>query len=202
MEKEIFSQFQMNDLKGSDISSSDLEAVRKEEQKMKRESTLLSGVGLVTLITGVAIFALVNFALPIGFMDLLPILTGLGIAGSIFGFIRIMRRVFKGKTLDLPSLKIKRKSMSGVMESSSEKPFTETTYIPKKLGKSIRSKVFAGVAGGMAEYAGISPILMRMIFIFALFFSGGFATLAYLILAIFMPTNREPEAPSKLRSYN
>jgi phage shock protein C len=56
----------------------------------------------------------------------------------------------------------------------------------KRLYKSRKNKVFAGVCGGIAEYFDIDPVLVRLIFILFLFI-GGSAIIAYIIGAIIMP---------------
>jgi len=55
----------------------------------------------------------------------------------------------------------------------------------KKLYRSRTNKVFGGVAGGVAEYFDIDPIIVRLLFI-GLFFSCAFF-LVYLIAWIFVP---------------
>lgn len=60
----------------------------------------------------------------------------------------------------------------------------------KRLYRSQKNKVIAGVAGGLAEYFDIDPIIMRLV-LFALFFSGG-VLLAYVAAWIFVPL--APEA--------
>ena len=63
----------------------------------------------------------------------------------------------------------------------------------KRLTKSKNKKLF-GVAGGLAEYFGVDPLLMRaLIFIFALGF--GVVAVGYIILVIWMPKPEEDEAP-------
>lgn len=56
----------------------------------------------------------------------------------------------------------------------------------KKLYRSRNDRMLAGVAGGLAEYFGIDPVLMRVIFILV-FFLGGGGLLAYIILWIVVP---------------
>ena len=56
----------------------------------------------------------------------------------------------------------------------------------KKLFRSRREKMIAGVAGGLAEYFEIDPTLVRIIFIVSLFL-GGTGILAYIILWIVVP---------------
>lgn len=56
----------------------------------------------------------------------------------------------------------------------------------KKLYRSRKDKMIAGVAGGLAEYFGIDSVLMRVIFIL-IFFLGGGGLIAYVILWIVVP---------------
>ncbi|ETO93406.1 PspC domain-containing protein [Legionella oakridgensis] len=60
----------------------------------------------------------------------------------------------------------------------------------KKLYRSRRERMLAGVCGGLAQYFEIDPTWMRLIFIL-FFFLGGSALLAYVILWILVPL--EPE---------
>ena len=59
----------------------------------------------------------------------------------------------------------------------------------KKLYKSNTDKKLDGVCGGIAQYFGCDPTLVRVIFAIAAI-SGGFGIWAYLICALIMP--REP----------
>lgn len=56
----------------------------------------------------------------------------------------------------------------------------------KKLFRSRKNRMIAGVCGGLADYFGMDPTWVRLIFIF-LFFAGGAALLAYVILWIIVP---------------
>lgn len=56
----------------------------------------------------------------------------------------------------------------------------------------------AGVCGGLGEYTGIPPILIRIAFVIFLFAGFGLSLVAYIILAIFLPkSNREHLRQSK-----
>ena len=58
----------------------------------------------------------------------------------------------------------------------------------KKLYKSNQNKMLDGVGGGIAEYFGIDPTVVRLIW--ALFsLMGGCGILAYIIAAIIIPRN-------------
>ena len=56
----------------------------------------------------------------------------------------------------------------------------------KKLYLSQTDKKIAGVCGGLAEYFGVDSTIVRIIFLFMLFFAGG-GLLAYLIVWIAAP---------------
>lgn len=57
----------------------------------------------------------------------------------------------------------------------------------KRLRKS-RNRVIAGVCGGMAEWLGWDPILVRVLYVLVSFFSAAFpGILVYIILWIVMP---------------
>lgn len=56
----------------------------------------------------------------------------------------------------------------------------------KKLYRNTDSKIIAGVCSGIAEYAGVDPTVVRILWI--LFCAvGGSGILAYIIAAIIMP---------------
>jgi phage shock protein C len=61
---------------------------------------------------------------------------------------------------------------------------------PKKLYRSTKSRMLAGVCGGIAEYLNIDPTIIRIIFIALLFippFRFWFPLVAYVILWIIVP---------------
>lgn len=55
-----------------------------------------------------------------------------------------------------------------------------------KLYRSTTSRVFGGVAGGIAEYFSMDPVIIRIIFVLAAIFGGG-GVLIYLVLWIAVP---------------
>lgn len=59
----------------------------------------------------------------------------------------------------------------------------------KRLYKSRDEKMIDGVCGGIAEYFGIDPTLVRLIW--AVFGATGGGILAYIIAAIIIPTRPE-----------
>ena len=58
----------------------------------------------------------------------------------------------------------------------------------KKLYRSDENKMLAGVCGGIAEYFGVDPTLIRLAWVvFSLL--GGSGVLAYILAAIIIPRN-------------
>lgn len=61
----------------------------------------------------------------------------------------------------------------------------------KKLYRSRKNSIIAGICGGMGDYFAIDPTWIRLIFII-FFFVGGSAFLVYLLLWFLMPL--EPDS--------
>lgn len=59
-----------------------------------------------------------------------------------------------------------------------------------RLYKSRNDKIFDGVCGGIAQYFGIDPVIIRMLWVLLVLF-GGTGVLAYLVAMIIIP--KEPE---------
>ncbi len=58
----------------------------------------------------------------------------------------------------------------------------------KKLTRSTDDRMLAGVAGGLAEYFDIDPVLIRILFVIIALLGGGFiGILIYAVLWILMP---------------
>ena len=56
----------------------------------------------------------------------------------------------------------------------------------KKLVRSSSDRMFFGVAGGLANYLNIDPILVRLFFVL-LTLTTGYGPIMYLVLALLMP---------------
>ncbi|ACI18584.1 PspC domain-containing protein [Dictyoglomus thermophilum] len=68
-----------------------------------------------------------------------------------------------------------------------------------KLYRSRRNRVFLGVCGGIGEYFGIDPVIIRLIFIFSVLFLGPLSLLFYILCALVIPENPgNSELPSPL----
>lgn len=58
----------------------------------------------------------------------------------------------------------------------------------KKLTRSTDDRIFAGVAGGLAEYLDIDPVIIRLLFVIIALLGGGITgILIYIVLWIVMP---------------
>lgn len=77
-------------------------------------------------------------------------------------------------------------------ETPADEATTEQVPQPRRLMRSSSDRVLAGVAGGLGRYFSIDPVVFRIGFVLSLFF-GGLGALAYLLLAVFVPTDGDPD---------
>ncbi len=61
----------------------------------------------------------------------------------------------------------------------------------KRLVRSQDDRMFLGVAGGIADYIGIDPAIVRLVFVL-LTLAKGWGLLLYFVLAIIMPEAESP----------
>lgn len=63
---------------------------------------------------------------------------------------------------------------------------------PKRLSRSRKDRMLAGICGGIADYMVVDPTIVRLIFALATFFTVVFpGLLIYLIMWIVVPKERE-----------
>ncbi|MDR0348112.1 MAG: PspC domain-containing protein [Tannerella sp.] len=62
---------------------------------------------------------------------------------------------------------------------------------PKRLYRSENEKMIAGVCGGIAEYFGLDPALVRLAYIVLSIFTLFSGVLAYLIMWIVIPSSKK-----------
>ena len=67
----------------------------------------------------------------------------------------------------------------------------------KRLYRSNRDRMIAGVCGGMAEYFAIDPTIIRLIFVGAAFLNPPGAVLAYIVMMIVVPVTNLPASSDK-----
>ncbi|MEZ4847627.1 MAG: PspC domain-containing protein [Bacteroidia bacterium] len=203
---------------------------REEEEEKDQNSKLGSAgmmaltAGVALLLTGIF-----QTAIPLDFTEaLMTILPIIGYGALGYGFFKTMKLAFREKELNFPALNVYRKTKPvppPVKEETSERTFGRTTSTSrntntqsntryqrrprtyqrsnqkkKSLRRSRSNRVFSGVAGGIAEYAGISPALIRFAFIASLFMSGMMSIFVYLLLSIVLPTNFDTPEPSTSRN--
>lgn len=70
---------------------------------------------------------------------------------------------------------------------------------PRRLVRSSREHMWAGVAGGLAEYFDVDATLVRIIWVAVAIASGGLAIPAYLLLWVIMPREDRQEAAGQSR---
>jgi len=64
----------------------------------------------------------------------------------------------------------------------------------KRLTRAMDDRMFLGVAGGLARYMNIDPVLVRLLFVLFGLASFGQMLLVYFLMAIVMPEDGEPVA--------
>lgn len=60
------------------------------------------------------------------------------------------------------------------------------THHIKRLYRSDTNKVFAGICGGLGEYWGIDPVILRLFWVLIVIFSGIFPGVIAYIVALFI----------------
>ena len=66
---------------------------------------------------------------------------------------------------------------------------------PRRLTRSNRNKMIAGVCGGLAEYLNVDPTVMRVLYVLVSILSAAFpGIIAYVILMFLMPPPEEVTA--------
>src|SRR5438270_8765533 len=63
---------------------------------------------------------------------------------------------------------------------------------PHRLARSTRDRMWAGVAGGLAEYLDLDPALVRLMWVLATVLTGGIAIPVYIVAWIIMPRDDRP----------
>lgn len=66
----------------------------------------------------------------------------------------------------------------------------------KKLYKSSKNIIFAGIFGGLGEYFDVDPVILRLVFVLIVIFSGFFPGVLFYILAIFIVPKKSETAKS------
>lgn len=68
----------------------------------------------------------------------------------------------------------------------------------KRLYRSTQDRMFAGVAGGIAEYLEVDPTLVRLVFVALALLSSGSGLIIYIVLMLIVP--EQPRYPTKAKN--
>jgi phage shock protein PspC (stress-responsive transcriptional regulator) len=69
---------------------------------------------------------------------------------------------------------------------------------PRRLYRSADDRILAGVAGGLAAYFDIDPVIVRIVWFLSVFFTGSLTFWVYLIMIVVVPpepVDWAPQAP-------
>lgn len=183
-----------------DISESELESTLESyleaEEKDEKPGLLnfVSITGMAFLLVG--FLAVMQLIFPID-LDLTGALTALPILGGIFvllyglGFFSRERK--KKKKKDKRLKKIKEQTREAYASRSKQIEAELDAFAlkhKKRLFKSRRDKKIFGVCGGIAEYLGIDPTLIRILFVVFFFVGSGTPLFIYLLMGLVL--EKEP----------
>lgn len=194
---------------GDEVSyteGNDMERLREiESEAVKTESGKLGLAGLMAMgaAAGLIATSTLSAIYSFEFWEVLhSLFLVIGMASAIYGTIKTIRTL-RGKTLNMPSLEVLRKNISQAQpnvniggynrnqaqtQTQNRNVNTQTSSSPT-LRRSRKHRVFAGVAGGLAEYMGVSPILTRIAFLISIPATSFFSVFIYLLLALVLPKN-------------
>lgn len=71
----------------------------------------------------------------------------------------------------------------------------------KKLVRKQSDKLFLGVASGLADYIGIDPVIVRLLFVLFTLWHG-WGLLVYIVLAIVMPVEANDPVSAKANPFD
>jgi len=71
----------------------------------------------------------------------------------------------------------------------------------KKLVRKQSDKLFLGVASGVADYIGIDPVIVRLLFVLFTLWHG-WGLLIYIVLAIVMPVENDVPVSAKANAFD
>ena len=197
-EEELFDEFETS-LDLDSLSDDELEELLFEEevQKSKSSFNLPSMAGLSMIVVGilymlqqVGVFA--GSALLPALASMLPWLAGILII--LLGFGVLSWRPKKKKRSRTVKKEIKMKSGKKVVL---EAPPKTSSSEKKRLRKSSRDKKIAGVAGGLGEYFGVDPTLVRIAFVILTIAAPGPLLVGYIIMAIIMSSSKKGSSGTK-----
>ncbi len=187
------------------ISYAELSEAYEEFVKEEPEHPRNRGLVNFATVTGVAMLVVAAFA----FLQMMGIQFGpdislmMHVMPLIGAFLALMlglgwfssrkRRKTKKKSAakgDVPEFKIKQDAPPSLNAKTAE-GFDEYAFEKKRLRKSRKNKKIAGVCGGIANYFGFDPTIVRIAFALSAIFYGS-TIFVYLILAIILEKEPKP----------
>lgn len=184
-----------------DVSDSELESTlesyleHEEKEDKPRLLNFVSMTGLAMLTVG--FLAVIQLFIPAMTMDFGGLLTVLPIFGGLlalfYGLGIVGRERRKKKKKDKKINDLKEMTRAKYVAAAKEADKTLDSFAlkhRKKLFKSRKDKKIFGVCGGIAEYFGIDPTLIRILFVVFFLVGSGTPALVYFILG--MVLDKEP----------
>jgi phage shock protein C len=171
-----------------DVSSRDLEStlqqyIEEDSAEVKKKDSLLNPITAIGLgVLAVCALSVIQVFLPFesDFSDMLTFI-------SIFGSLLVL--LIGLGTFSRPKRK---KKKTPKMSSTSDSQLDEYGLQKKKrLFKSRTNRKISGVCGGLADYIGMDPTIVRILFIVFTFIGSGSPVLAYIVLSMILP--KEPK---------
>lgn len=171
-----------------DVSSHDLEStlqqyIDEDSADVKKKDSLLNPITAIGLgVLAVCAVSVMQVFMPFDtdFSDALTFI-------SIFGSLLVL--LIGLGTFSRPKRKKKKPPKLAGVDSSK---LDEYGLLKKKrLFKSRTNRKLAGVCGGLADYIGMDPTIVRILFIVFTFIGSGSPILAYIVLSMILP--KEPK---------
>lgn len=185
-EDERASEYLSDDLFLDEVTDDDIEAFLEEREVEKEQGfwNLPTIAGLSIISVGVGyLLQQMGLSLPLNFatvISALPWFAGALIILLGFGVLSWTPRRKKKKE----RARVAAKAKPAAVET---KVVGKPTSGRRRLVKSRTNKKLAGVCGGLGEYFGVDPTLIRIGFVIATVFGGGFPAIPlYIVLAIIM----------------
>jgi len=185
-----------------DISQEKLEKAFEEfikEDPPKQKNKGLLNVATVTgsVMLVVAFFAVLQFlGINVGpdMSNLLPLMTAIGgVIVLIFGlgwFSRRKSEKKEKKAKNIPDFKVKNEQKKAEGKTSSSDFDAYAFRKKKRLYLSRKDKKIMGVCGGLGDYLGVDPTIIRVLFAISVLSFYGTPIFIYLVMGVFLP--KEP----------
>ena len=187
---EHLSDYLSDGLYSEDVTDDDIEAFLEEREEDKEGGfwNLPTVAGMSIISVGVAyLLQQMGLSLPLDFSALvsaLPWFAGALIILLGFGVLSWTPNRKKKKEKERAK---KRAASSAAKVARESETSRDSSTSRRRLVKSKTNKKLAGVAGGLGEYFGVDPTLIRIGFVIATVFGGGFPAIpVYIVLAIIM----------------